>query len=341
MSNVTLWLNRNIASSFNALESIRSSLQPGEDWHIVASHPYPHNAVFRLSDAHEIEPARLDDRAYVRWCLDFARRHRVTVFLPGTRLRPIVKARSRFEALGVHLLAAADAATLRALDSKPRLYRAIPPGVAPVPEYQVFRDLAGFDAAYRELRRRHRLVCFKPCISVYGIGFRIVTPWGGGIRRLLSKDDLKISVRRARVVLGSQGTFRPMMLMPYLPGPERSVDCLGHDGELVRCVVRRKTKIEGYQKLEEHPDLVAIVRRLTKHFRLTGLFNVQFRDSGGKPYLLEINPRMSGGLYCSCLSGLAFPYWAVRLLLGTARPEDVPHPQAGFRVAQVNRAVRV
>ena len=79
-----------------------------------------------------------------------------------------------------------------------------------------------------------------------------------------------------------------MMLMPFLPGPERSVDCLGHDGELVRCVVRRKTKIEGYQYLENNPGLVEVVRRLTKHFRLTGLFNIQFRDSGGKPEKLPI-----------------------------------------------------
>ena len=31
----------------------------------------------------------------------------------------------------------------------------------------------------------------------------MVTPWGGGVRRLLSKNDLKISFRRARVVLGA------------------------------------------------------------------------------------------------------------------------------------------
>jgi biotin carboxylase len=80
---------------------------------------------------------------------------------------------------------------------------------------------------------------------------------------------------------------------------------------------------------------------LTAHFRLDALFNIQFRDSAGKAYLLEINPRMSGGLYCSCLSGVAFPYWAVRLALGTANPEDIPQPKVGFRVAQVNRAVRL
>src|SRR5437764_13378712 len=112
MSNVTLWLNRNIASSYNVLESIRESLRPGEDWRIVTSHPYHYSAVFRLSDAHEIEPANLDDAQYIHYCLDFIQRHRVNVFLPGTKLRAIMAARQQFEQLGVKLLAAADAETL-------------------------------------------------------------------------------------------------------------------------------------------------------------------------------------------------------------------------------------
>ena len=338
---ITLWLNRNIASSYNVLESVRESLQPGEDWRIVTSHPYHYSAVFKLSDTHEIEPAHLDGPAYVRYCLDFIRRHKVNVFLPGTKLRIIMEARRRFEEAGVTLLAAAEADTLRILESKSRLYRAIPLDLVHIPEHRVVVDLPGFDAAYADLRQRHEIVCFKPCVSVYGLGFRIVTPRGGGVRRLLNTASLKISLRQARATLGSVNRFRPLMLMPYLPGPERSVDCLGRKGELLRWVVRRKGSIEGYQKLEHHPRIVAAVRRLTAHFQLDGIFNVQFRDAGGRSYLLEINPRMSGGLYGSCLSGVALPYWAIRLALGTAKPEDIPQPKVGFRIAQVNRAVRL
>jgi hypothetical protein len=341
MSSITLWLNRNIASSYNVLETIRESLRPGEDWRIVTSHPYRYSSVFRLSDHHEVEPAGLGDRQYIRYCLNFIRRNKVNVFLPGTKLRAVLRARRHFDALGVTIIAAADASTVYTLESKSRLYRAVPSEMRIVPDYRVVRDMDGFDRAYAALRRHHRLVCFKPCVSVYGLGFRIVTPWGGGVRRLLNTASLKIGLRSVRRILGSEDIFRPLMLMPYLPGPERSVDCLGHHGELVRAVVRRKGTVEGYQKLEHNPGLIEIVRKLTAHFKLSGLYNVQFRDSGGRPYLLEINPRMSGGLYGSCLSGVAFPYWAIRLAMGTAKPEDVPQPKVGFRIAQVNRAVRL
>ncbi len=340
MSTVTIWFNRNIASTFNVLESIRSALRPGEDWRLVASHPYHYSAVFAVAARHEIEPGNLKDDAYVRWCLDFARRHQVNLFWPGTRLRAIVQRGHEFEALGVRIISVGDTETLRMLESKSRLYQDIPPGLAPIPEYRVAHDLAQFDAAYEELRARHRIVCFKPCVSVYGLGFRIISPRGGGAQRLLNTASLKIGIDQARRMLGAE-VFRPLIVMPYLPGPERSVDCLARDGELLRAVVRRKASAEGYQKLEDNPGIVEIAARLTRHFRLDAVFNVQFRDADGQPYLLEINPRMSGGLYCACLSGLEFPYWAIRLALGTINPGDIPHPEVGFRVAQVNRAIRL
>lgn len=82
-----------------------------------------------------------------------------------------------------------------------------------------------------------------------------------------------------------------------------------------------------------------LARKLTRHFRLNGVFNIQFRDHDGMPFLLEINPRMSGGIHYACLSGVAFPYWAIRLALETAEPEDVPRPKTGIRVGQVNKAI--
>ena len=109
--------------------------------------------------------------------------------------------------------------------------------------------------------------------------------------------------------------------MQYLPGPERSVDCLAHDGELVCCVVRRKPMgIEGGQMLEDNPAIEETVRRLTRHFRLGGVFNIQFRDDAGTPYLLEINPRLSGGLHYACSVRRRVPVLGGALALGRPRP---------------------
>jgi hypothetical protein len=55
--------------------------------------------------------------------------------------------------------------------------------------------------------------------------------------------------------------------------------------------------------------------------------------------LLEINPRMSGGIPYACHSGLNFPYWALKMALGECTPDDIPHPKTGIQVAQVMTGV--
>ncbi len=339
MRQITVWLNKNLSGAFNIIESLRAA-QEHETFRIVCSHTNEDFPAFRISDVFEVEPRGPSEAAYLDYCTDIIRRHGVEVFIPGKMTHTIVRERRRFDDLGVKLIHAADADTLKLLGNKARFYEAIPEGLAAVPDYRVVQTLAEFDDAVAWLRDRQHTVCFKPAVSMFGLGFRVLTERGTALDRLLRGDAVKIGLPEVRLTLGQQPTFRDVLVMQYLPGPERSVDCLAHDGALVCCVIRRKPLgIEGGQVLEENPALEEAVRGLTRHFRLNGVFNIQFRDDAGTPYLLEINPRPSGGLHYSCLSGVAFMVWAVRLALGTARPADVPRPRTGLRVGQVNKAM--
>jgi hypothetical protein len=60
---------------------------------------------------------------------------------------------------------------------------------------------------------------------------------------------------------------------------------------------------------------------------LDGLVNVQFRSFQGRPALLEINTRPSGGLYQTALAGVNLPWAAVELALG--RPVGPLRPATG------------
>jgi hypothetical protein len=331
MKPVTIWFNKYLSNTWEILAALREARLP-EEFRVLCTHPNRRYPGQQHSDVFEREPWGLGQSEYVNYCLDVARRHEVDLFLPGRKLLAIVRARQRFEALGVRVLAAADADTLDLLASKARVYAALQTEDIPLPDYEVVNDLAGFDAAWARMRPRHLLLCYKPAVSVYGIGFHIVADRGPALERLRAGDPVHIRYEDARHKLADKGRFGDLLVMQYLPGPERSVDVLARDGELIRCVVRRKE--DQAQVLEDNPELVATVRRLTARFRLTNLFNVQFRDAGGRSYLLEINPRMSGGLPFACRSGLVLPYWAIRLALGSATPEEVPEPRTGIRIPQ-------
>ncbi|RAP29205.1 hypothetical protein C2W64_04152 [Brevibacillus laterosporus] len=84
-----------------------------------------------------------------------------------------------------------------------------------------------------------------------------------------------------------------------------------------------RKKVEGrIRLLEANKDLLQIAQVVAQTCNLPYLYNIQVIYQDGIPHLLKLNPRAFGGLYLSCLSGVAFPYLAINLLLtGEA---DVP-----------------
>lgn len=91
--------------------------------------------------------------------------------------------------------------------------------------------------------------------------------------------------------------------MEYLSGNEYSADCAAWNGELFAIGIREKiptlssdgTKTQSYQRLAFHQEIFNQVKEITKHFELHRLFNIQFKNNDdGIPFLLEMNPRLSG-----------------------------------------------
>ena len=73
-----------------------------------------------------------------------------------------------------------------------------------------------------------------------------------------------------------------------------------------------------------------------------GLINVQFKDAlDGSPKLLEINPRASGGIAMSCLSGLNLPLIAYQACLQDGKRTTLHAPTYGLRVAEIPSAIIV
>jgi carbamoylphosphate synthase large subunit len=331
-STPTIWFNDYLSSTAQVLEHLQQMRGPGE-MRLLCTHRRRHYRGARFSDAFEVEPREPSDEEYLDYCEDVIRRYRVDLFVPWRKLLPILQAQPRWEALGVRVLAPANAATVADLFSKARQYERLASAGVPLPDYRVVNTVAEFDRAVTELRRRHDILCCKPAASIYGLGFYILTEHRQQPRWRQTPPALLRSWSEARQHLAQQERFADLMVMQHLPGPERSIDCLAQHGQLLRCIVRRKSSADGFQqRIEKNDRAVEIARRITAHLGLHALFNIQLRDKGGVPYLLEINPRMSGGLPAAFSCGLALPYWAIRLALGTATVDEIPQPRTGLDI---------
>ena len=335
---MNIWFNHNFSSTAQLIKSLKAE----GGYTVTASHRRADAVMLSAADKRVIEPDITSESGeevekYLEWALGVCQEQRVDVLIPERYKLELARNRSRFEEVGARLLVAAEPDVLELVENKAALYASLSPGLVPIPPHRVAKTAAEFDEALEELEYspddlEHRL-CVKPVEGIFASGFRVL---GEVHLSHLLRNALIISPGHLRDLMSEAVETEestPFLVMRYLAGDERSVDCLGHEGELVRCVVRRKGDGSA-QVLEDNPDVSEMAAALTKTLNLTGVYNIQFKDDEeGTPYLLEINSRASGGLPMAALSGLDFYHWALQLLTGRCQPEDVPEPRTGLRVA--------
>jgi hypothetical protein len=347
-----VWFNKCFSSVHGVLRQLRADW--GSGLYLIGSHTERDFGPLTACDLGVVEPVGLAEAAYVDWCLDFCSRQRVDVFVPGRMREAISDRRQEFLARGTKLIVAGDGATLKLLEDKGRFLSQLPAGVN-AHQFHRVRNWQEFAAACTQLENEGLRVCFKPGTGTFGLGFYILDEAMTPLKRLLRSEAHRISKAELQAVLAASETFPELLVMEYLDGSEFSVDVLAQDGSVVAMVCRRKPmngrvrlcgtsrtqQVEEGQSqvLASEPQIEEMVRLLTRHFHLGGLFNVQFRSKAErpeKPCLLEINGRMSGGLPYVALSGLNLPLLAIQIAMrapGEPLPE-IPVPRLPLRVQE-------
>ncbi len=310
-----VWFNHWFSTVYHLINLMKES-DPGR-FYIIGSNANSLSVYKSACDEWYREPADLPAEEYVRYCLDFCVEHRVDVFVPRKHLVAISKNRHLFEALSVKVLVDADADTVAMLDDKCATYaffRDICPEC--VPEVRIARSYEEFLAGYEELQSLCPRVCYKLIEDEGARSFRVIDDRIESIKGLFEKPGAKITLSAAKNVLSQYDFSIPVLLMPYLSGVEVSVDCLATpSGNLI--IPRYKTN-KRYSEIIFKPELMATCSRMMDALGLNMPMNIQFKVEDGCYYLLEINPRMSGGLQLSCKAAdINLPGIAIHQLLGT------------------------
>ncbi len=337
-----IWYTKGFGNTAEAIRLIRAD-PAGAGFTLVAGHTDPGNPVARAAHAFIREPER-EGAAYADWLLRTARRRGIGHVVVQRHPSAVAAARGRFAAAGIGLSVAATPEVLALLADKhafqtdlarPEVMAAGVHGHRAIP----FSSVAEFDAATEELRPAapHGL-CVKPVRGIYGSGFRRIEEDDRDLERILSADPAnfyRLSRRAFRAALASARKVPRMILMPYLPGVERSVDFAASRGRVLAAVCR--VKKGGGQRIELKGPSIEAARVLAARYRLDGMNNLQTRECDGAQVVLEINPRMSGGMAMACLSGLNLPL--IALLGGLGRSvEGLPRPRGGLMVGMARRA---
>lgn len=332
-----IWFNKTFSTIAAVFRNLRQSVPAGEIT-LICTHTHTTASAFLAADESYLEPVELTGQDYLEWCVDFCHQHNIQLFWPGKEAPLISRYHVLFQAIGTQVMSVADYDTLTLLHNKADFYAALSSDVAKIMDFIAVNDCDAFDNAVAELSAKHERLCVKPAVSVYGLGFRILDTQRDSIIQLLKGVEYQIPMQELRQGMNNTKQFDTLLVMEHLGGHEWSVDCAGRHGELLSAVQRKKSLLAGHgQTIDNNAEIDGMALRLTAHYGLNGLFNIQFKDGVNGPRLLEINPRPSGGFGMACLSGANLAHIALQGI----KEESFQPPviRYGLRVGEINTPV--
>ncbi len=332
-----IWFNKTFSTINAVFNNLRLAGKPGAVT-VICTHTHSTASAFLAANESYLEPSAPTGHEYLDWCLAFCQSHRIDIFWPGKEAAFLSQHHAQFHAIGVQVMSVADYETLNLLNDKAQFYTELDPDIAQTMEFIAVDNLDEFDRAVAQLSTRHNSLCIKPSVSVFGLGFRILDTRRDSITHLIKGVEYEIPLQELRQGMMNTRHFDTMLVMEHLGGHEWSVDCAGRHGELLCAVQRRKSLLLGHgQEIDNNAEITGMVERLTGHYRLNGLFNIQFKNGKDGPRLLEINPRPSGGFGMSCLAGTNLAKLALQAFKG--EKISVPEIHYGLKIAEINTPV--
>lgn len=306
-----IWMNHWFSTAFNIIGLLR---QDNPDVYIIGSNENEYSVIKNGCDEWYQEPILKDDD-YVEFCLNFCKEHDVNFFLPRRGMLKISEQKDRFEEIGVKVMMD-DYHIVSTLNHKERAYEFFKENnIGTVPDFYIVKTVGEFKNAYEKLLEKYKQICFKFEKDEGGKSFRLIDNQRKGYAALFKKQNTRMTLDDVIDALSEREVFSPIMIMPFLPDEEISVDCLNTSKGLIALPrVKGNTK---YEVLRFEEKIIDICKDFQEKAGLECPYNIQFKYLDDIPYFLEVNTRMSGGIHMSCYaSGVNIPLLAIKKLSG-------------------------
>lgn len=307
----TIWINHWFSTALNIIELLRDG---NLDIRVIGTNDNKYSVIKNACDEWYQEPV-IQDGEYAEFCLEFCRAHDVQVFIPRRGMLKISEQKHRFEEIGVQVMLD-DYGIVSILNQKETAYEFFGANkIATIPDYYIVTTAEEFSKAYDVLLSKYKQICFKFAKDEGGKSFRLIDNKRKGYTALFKKQNTRMTLDDVMEALSEREIFAPIMIMPFLPDDEISVDCLNTTKGLIAL-----PRIKGYNKYEVlryDDEIINICEEFQRKAELRCPYNIQFKYMEGIPYFLEVNTRMSGGIHMACYaSGINIPQIGLKKLLG-------------------------
>ena len=272
---------------------------------------------------------RYTDSNYVDKLLEICKKEKVDVFFPhiSMELPVILDKKEKFDRIGVKL-AITDKETLETANSKYDLYEFMRDKDLETPVYFLVDSSDTLKRRIGELGYPNKPVCVKMAENSGSRGVRIV-------RTNLSKSDsfmhdkpstLNITLDEMCEIIDGCNPVPKIMAMEYFPGIEYTVDLLADHGKTLYIAGRKNTSsnmsIAQTSEVHKIDSAYQLCEDIVQELKLDGNIGFDFMlDEKGKPWLTDLNPRVTATIVLYAAAGLNLPYLRIKQLLGESLPK--------------------
>lgn len=310
---ITIWFNHWFSTVYRFIELIREGCQENNiPIKIIGTNKVSSCVYQNVCDEFYLEPNDLFGKDYVEWCLDFCKKNKIDCFFVKHQRIEIAKEIKKFQEANIKVLVDDNYELLEMLEDKYKTALFFNEhGICDIPEIKVVNTAKEFEKAYDEIRKSNPLdrICAKFSIDEGANSFTIITnKKEPSIDELKFKNATKMTYSQILSILESVDRFDDLILMPFLEGPEISIDSLMTKNGFV-AISRSKIGTRA-TLVEDNKAFYNISRKFAEISKIKRPYNIQLRKHKDKWYLLEVNTRMAGGTYKSSAIGINIPFLA-------------------------------
>lgn len=248
------------------------------------------------------------DEEYIEFMLKTCKEYRVDIFICKKKAKLIMLNKERFDELGVKILYE-DIDTIEKTEDKIQVYNKLKDTIPSIIPFYTHTD--NKSEAIKLITDSDKKLCMKLSNDEGGFSFREIVDKEVNFNTLSGYWVNKLRKNEAIELIESlnEEELSKIMFMEMLDGPEISVDCYNSlNGFIAIC----RTKEGRCEKIFRDSTIENICYNIGKIYNFKNIFNVQFRFKPGSNgditeqnlRLLEINTRVSGGMYLEVECGL-------------------------------------
>ncbi|ELC8416284.1 ATP-grasp domain-containing protein [Clostridium perfringens] len=269
------------------------------------------------------------DPDYCKIVLDICKKECVDIYFPNisAEVSALLEYKDQFESAGIRL-AISNRESIDIANNKFKTYQMLRNNGVIVPAFYEVNSLLDFVEGCKELGYPEQAVCLKIVSGSGSRGVRIIDNSKSRYEIFANSkpNTFFTSYEDMISILDSSDNLKEMMLMPYLPGNEYTVDLLAENGRVLYKAGRENEvslmSIAQESVLQEDKVAYEVAEKVVELLNYTGNMGLDFmRDSKGIPVLTDINPRITATVSVIAAGGINLPYLRIKQLLGEKLPD--------------------